>query len=82
MVAFLAAALALAACTRTAFRDSLLMPASKATNEMLPCERPLEDDGFGLVMLVVGLALVALRVPILSLPFLPWLGGWVDCGVI
>jgi len=34
MVAFLAAALAFAACTRTAFRFSLLDPALKDTNEI------------------------------------------------
>ena len=44
IVAFLAPAEALAACTRTAFRVSLLMPASNATKEMPPCARGLEDD--------------------------------------
>jgi hypothetical protein len=45
MVAFLAAAEALAACTRTAFRVSLLIPASNATNEMPPCcARGFDDD--------------------------------------
>jgi len=50
IVAFLAAAEALAACTRTALRLSLLMPASNATNEMPPCcARGFEDDVFELL---------------------------------
>jgi hypothetical protein len=50
IVAFLAAAEALAACTRTALRVSLLIPASKATKEMPPCcARGFEDDVFELL---------------------------------
>jgi hypothetical protein len=63
IVAFLAPAEALAACTRTAFRVSLLMPASNATKEMPPWARGLEDDAPVVFEALAPLPLVPFAAP-------------------